>query len=310
MGQAGPRPPLRCLIDSAFNARLFRPLRSLLASVVPLLLMSALGCAKRAPPASAPLGPDALVCDPAGWPEALRAPLLESQEAGLQLARRDRYGWMATDRLAEAHGGDPIAAMQALGVSGYIIETSEDTRGVVHFLRAGSELLEVAQVVFEPASPQGRLIALSAPAAPTDSVASAFRAMHSARTDLRFIPKTARYNPDVLPWSADPAEGWAVYLLPGATSLSAVPLGGGYRAHVSPDGSTVLEMLALSQTVLEVPVETIQREKAFFMTTVLTEVPNASYVAFSAIWGIPIAVAATEASFILAGDQLCWARLD
>lgn len=278
-----------------------------------LLLSILLACGPRPPPASSGEVLGAANCDPNAWPDAAREPMLAARELGLRLAARDRYGWEATDRVAEALKATPAEAAKALAVTGYVIEEN-DTGAVVHFTHVeGGQVTPVFDVSFDATHLEGTATRIEnpTPAGLDTFVARASLAVRSATTDARFVPKANAYNPDVLPWSGDPAEGWAVYLIPGAASFDAVPLGGGYRAHVSADGATVLDMEPLSAGVLSVPVSQLQAQAGgLYMTSVLTPLPDATYIAFSNIWKVPLGVVVADGAWLMSGAGLCFAPME
>lgn len=279
-----------------------------------VLLLGLAACAHKNPPSSVGADGGAVaVCDPRGWPEATRAPMLAAQARGLELAARDRYAWEGSDRMVEALRAQTLEDLQRSRISGYVIDARGDAP-VVHFLGMdGPTITPVLDVRFDGDHPQGLAVPLAgaSPLDPESEEAREFRAIKTATADPGFVLEAPNYNPDVLPWSTDPAEGWAVYLIPGAADEDAVPLGGGYRAHVSADGNTILEMLPLSRTVMSVPVTTLhQSEGAMFITTVLTPLPDATYIAFANIWTIQLVVSTQDNGvWIVSGDRLCWTEL-
>lgn len=277
-----------------------------------MLLLLTLACAARQAPVTSPADIAALPtpdnCDPATWPERIRAPLQEARDRGFRLARRDHFAWQATDRVTEATGGiDRVA--KAWGLVGYVIEDTSETDAVVSFIGfVEGEPRVQARVAFDAAHPNGVYEAV--PAAPA-SLASVLPlvAGAAAQQDARLVrtwPGT--YNLDVLPWSADPAEGHAVYVIPGATDWNAVPFGGGYRVHVSQDGQTVLGFEALEPAVQTLPLVEIERAGVRPAYVLAAPVPDATHVSFARIWKTPLlAIAGGRDLYYLAPDRVCWA---
>lgn len=274
-----------------------------------LTLVLLAGCAHRPPEAAAKR---TMVLDPAGWPEAVRAPMLAAQVRGLTLARRDAYAWRASDRVAEAVGTPLLPALPE-DLRGYVIDERGPERAFVHFVReTPGGLASAVRVLCDAAHPDCAVESASDIPWNADSeLARRHRATLAAIADPRFVRKVQSYNPDVVPWSDDGDEGWAVYLVPGASDYAHVPLGGGYRAHVSPDGATVIAFDALSNGVLDVPVSELRGKDAAYTATVLTPLPDATYIMFSKIWDISMFVITRDAVWgMVRGDTLSWMPLD
>lgn len=234
-----------------------------------------------------------VVCDPADWPASAREPMRLAQARGLALARHDRYAWLASDRLTEANPGG------VLGVDGYLVAEKADGSAEVLFIDEETLTVRV-RVSFSQAMPNGWAETVTHPLDP--ALAPAFLATRAAPKDPRVIPKAPRYNADVL---AD-ETGWLVYLVPAATDLSDVPLGGGYAVHVQPDGRSVDSVTPISQGILSVPVDRLRAEKGLFAATVLTPLPDPTYVAFAATWEITLAVVTAKGTWLLGGDKACF----
>jgi hypothetical protein len=200
--------------------------------------------------------------------------------------------------MAEALAADPALDDRLAGAA-YLIDD-----GLVRFVDEAGRT--VGAVRFATPDAPGVFTAEDAPPDPT--LLARRTALVSAFEDPRFVAMVERYNPDVLPWSDAPDDGWAVYLVPGAQRLEHVPLGGGWLAHVSPDGATVLSMSAVSKSVLDVPVSELRgNPDSLFAATSLAPLPDPTWIAFSTIWGIPLVVITSEKeAWLIDGARLCY----
>lgn len=283
------------------------------------LLLLFVGCLHRPPstPATSAANPTSkqgpgggtMYREPEDWPEAVRAPMLANQARGLLLASRDHYAWQATDRVAE--GVQSRALIGPAGMGTYVVEQTGVDSATVHFMRETPEsLTSVVRVAFDARQPDGVLQpAADLPVDLGSDLAHSYFATHYAQMDPRFIPKWPTYNVDVVPWSDVPDEGWAVYLVPSAADYSHVPLGGGYRVHMSPDGRVVQAFDALSVGVIEVDVTALKKQQGMFVTSVLTPIPDATYIAFANIWDVVLFTVTGDAAWGMAGPNLYWMEL-
>lgn len=256
-----------------------------------------LACAHRAPLAAV----DGVECDPQRWPARVRADFARAVAVGDALARRDRFAWEATDRVFEALSpGDSPSAFH-----GYVVD--ETTAGaVVHFGRLGADgVALVATVEFDTAAPHGRFRPAPAGAVMPPELARPFLARVAAASDRGFVQRSASYNVDALPWSDDPADGFAVYLIPAAKDYDAVPLGGAWRAHVDAGGAQVVAMEPLEPSIRTVPVRTL-REAGSITVVQIEGVPDASLVAWSRIWQVPVAAVNGRDTFFVVPEGACF----
>lgn len=247
--------------------------------------------------------------DPADWPAAVRDPMVAAQTRGLLLARRHTYGALAADRFAEAVGEHLLPSLP-VGSGASVVELRGDD-ATVHLLQEGpTGVVSVGRVDFDASHASGVFrAATDVVLDPTSGLARSYRAIRLAAADPRYVLKWPTYDADVVPWSDTPADGWAVYLVPSTTDVAHVPLGGGYRVHVSADGATVEAFDALSKTVLEVSVGAMQDGKGMFTSSVLTPVPDATYVAFSKFWRVTMFVVTEDSAWGMSGDALYWLAL-
>ncbi len=244
-----------------------------------------------------------MVSDPRAWPAGTEELIAQSMARGMQLARRDRYAWVASDRVLES-----AAAREGLG--GYVIEERGPESATVHFVRdADAGLVSALRVTIDPATPEGVLqLPGDQPIEDDAPLAQSWRASSAARSDSNFVAKWPSYNVDAVPWSANPAEGWAVYLIPSATDYAHVPLGGGYRAHVSADGRRVESFDPLSNAVVEFPID--QEGLAMVTASILTPVPNESYFAWAYTWHRPLTLVTPDVSvWMIVEGGVFWGAL-
>lgn len=176
-----------------------------------LVLAFCCACVFADEPAPAPLSP-----------EQEQAALRSAEAAGLALFRHDQAASAATDAALALK-----VFKKDRRIRGWITEEKEG-RILVTFIDETPAALYRVAVVNGVAGP---VEALETPAALTPYEAAAARARNvvSART---FTPCAAKYNSVVLPRADAAADDWLVYLLPAATRLDVIPLGGAYRMEV------------------------------------------------------------------------------
>lgn len=155
-------------------------------------------------------------------PEQEQAALRSAEAAGLAVFRHDQAASVATDVALALK-----AFKKDRRIRGWVTE-KKGGRILVTFIDETPAALYRVAVENGVAGP---VEVLETPAALTPYEAAAARARNLvlART---FKPCASKYNAVVLPRADAAANDWLVYLLPAATRLDVIPLGGAYRMEV------------------------------------------------------------------------------
>jgi hypothetical protein len=221
---------------------------------------------------------------PAALPPAEEASaLVSAQSVGVALYRHDRAAWVATDAARAVP-----QFKEDRRVNGWITEQSGSDI-VVTFLDATPAALYRVSVTDGKAGP---VLALEAPTPLSAYEAGAAAARSLAiRTPFQLCSKD--YNPVVLPGST-PAEDWVVYLIPGTTKSTVVPIGGAYRFAVK--DSRVVSQRGFTRSCIDL--ENGPRAVGLFITHVLDSVPTEVHVFWSLVTRKPIYVATAPAGSI------------
>jgi hypothetical protein len=104
------------------------------------------------------------------------------------------------------------------------------------------------------------------------------------------------YNTVVLPGGLANFDGWLVYLLAASSDSNAVPVGGHFRARVTPDGASLISIEPLSKSCLTLA-RTSEKgaTAALYMTHLLTDTPIETHVFLNLLYGVDFYVG-TETS--------------
>lgn len=198
------------------------------------------------------------------------ATALRSAEAtGLAIYRHDQAAAVATDAALELR-----AFKKDKRIKGWITEEQQG-QIVVSFMDQTPSVLYRVAVSNGVAGPV-TTVETPAPLTAYESGAAVARA---AALASKFQPCSKSYNSVVLP-SGDASESkWSVFLIPGTTRSTVVPIGGTYRIEVS--GSNVVSQRAFTRTCIAL--QTDPRTVGLMITHLLDATPTEAHV-FWSMW--------------------------
>jgi len=239
-------------------------------------------------------------------PADLEQQVARSSEIGRQLYVLDKVSSIATDAvLAEISDAD------SRNLGGYIPLQEGGANGqptqsflVTFFTRDVPPRVAYEVVIAPDAKP--KLEAFSPPKGMPAPLALLVRARQLA---IGALGQPAQpVNPVVLPGEAIGERGIAVYLLAGTSRAHVAVLGKHSRALVSEDGARVLQLTALSKTVLEIPTQDPAggRVAALTVTHVVTDFPLETHVFASLAAGLPIYVGTRRGVWRVDGDRIAF----
>lgn len=216
---------------------------------------------------------------------------------GVEIFEHDRLAWIASDVLVKKVGTEKLQRETPVG---WVVEIEGALR-YVRFARMGQNGPEAAyDVVFpqtgapEVVEPSDRSLSASQ-AARLRAISVAAQTLASGRYPTC---GSERMNSVVL---RDPgSSGWLVYLLRPKPSVTAVPIGGHYRAFVSEDGNTVAHFDRLSKSCLTLEADQSKEKKtaALMMTHFASSRPLETHVFLSCQENIPF--------YVLTPDGATW----
>jgi hypothetical protein len=181
----------------------------------------------------------------ASIPDDLRGEITKAEILGSALYTNDMLAAWGTDVVlaAKLSNGDRCR--------GWITRRQENT-WKVHFMGVSEgQAVELWTVDFpEFASKGSKLHVWPIPLKPDAELAAMYQARRTALKSPKFIPRTEKYNPVVLPAALTGQPGWFVYMLAALMDPKAIVVGGHYCMHVSEDGNKILQVRPLSRAFL------------------------------------------------------------
>lgn len=234
----------------------------------------------------------------------LQEQVARSSAIGRQLYVLDKVSAIATDVvLAE------IPDLGSRGIVGYLpLQRADDdgqpTRSFgVSFFTADVPPRLACEVVVAPDT-KPKFEAFSPPKSMPEPMLSLVRARQAA---IAALGRPAQpINPVLLSGEAIGEHGIVVYLLAGTNRANVAVLGKHSRALVSEDGMRVLELTALSNSVLELPTRDSAgaRAEALTVTHVVSDFPLETYVFASLLAKLPIYVSTRRGVWRVDGDRI------
>lgn len=201
-------------------------------------------------------------------PDQEAAALRSAETAGLTIYRHDQAAAVATDAAFKVR-----KFKKDKRIKGWITEEQSGQIIVTFIDETPAALYQIA--VSDGVA--GKVEAMEAPT-PLTTHQSGAAAARAAALASEFAPCSDSYNSVVLP-SSDASGNWVVYLIPGTTKNSVIPIGGTYRLEIS--GSKVISQRGFTRTCITL--ENGTKVVALVMTHLLDPVPTEVHV-FWSIW--------------------------
>jgi len=220
-------------------------------------------------------------------PPADAAALRRAEAVGQRLFRLDRAAWVASDTLMAAARGQVDPRVQ-----GWITDEREDGIDVIYVDTTPAALYRVS------VDAQGQPTGLETRPAPlTPAQAAAARAVATAQATAPSAC-TGYYNPVVIP--GEDAASWIVYLLPGSTAETVVPLGGAWRITVR-DGQPGAQRAFTNSCIT---LDNRRQDGAFVVSHLLDPTPTEIHVFWSLWADKPMFVTTSRGTWAIRDGQI------